>query len=121
MIIKEEMPPGEIVELCRGFLAGRAKMLGQCHPDTVDAMVALSLSLTGAGNYNEAVELLRQILETREKTLGVDYPDLQSRAFEAREKLEGWQCDANLVQICRDCHGVVFLSTAEWQWVGRDA
>ena len=101
-------------------------------------MVALELSLTGAGNYSEAVGLLRQVLETREKTLGVDHPttlhtitllsdararidlsetDLHSRAFEA-EKLEGWCCDARPRDICEDCHAVVFLSTAKWQWVG---
>ena len=36
-------------------------------------MAALALSLTGAGNYCEAVGLLRQVLETREKELGVDH------------------------------------------------
>ena len=72
-------------------------------------MAALALSLTGAGNYREAVGLLRQVLETREKELGVDHlttlhivtilgfaleelgdfsdTNLHCRALEAREKL----------------------------------
>jgi len=109
MINKRVEVPGEIVELCRELVAGRAKILGHHHPDTVDAMAALASSLTGAGNYREAVGLLRQVLETREKELGVDHPttlhmvtilgfaleelgdfsdtNLHRRALEAREKL----------------------------------
>ena len=65
--------------------------------------------MTGARNYPEAVGLLRQALEVREKTLGADHPttlhmvtilgfaleelgdfsdtNLHCRALEAREKL----------------------------------
>jgi len=78
----------------------------------MEATAALGItSLTGARNYREAVGLLRQVLETRAKELGVNHPttlhmvtilgfalgemghfsdtNLHRRALEAREKLNG--------------------------------
>ena len=40
----------------------------------MEATAALGITLTGARNYREVVGLLRQVLETRAKELGVNHP-----------------------------------------------
>ena len=111
MINKRVEVPHEVVELCCALLATRAKILCPQDPDTMEATAALGITLTRARNYREAVGLLRHVLETTEKELGVNHPtalhmvtilgfamgemgdfsdtNLHRRALEAREKLNG--------------------------------
>ena len=50
-------------------------MLGEDHPDTITAMQILSYSFSDLGNYAEALEMKKQILEKRKEILGEDHPD----------------------------------------------
>ncbi|OAL06354.1 TPR-like protein [Phaeosphaeriaceae sp. SRC1lsM3a] len=54
------------------------KKLGADHPSTLNSMVNLAFTWKAQGRGEEAIALMRQCIEQRERVLRVDHPDLTS-------------------------------------------
>ena len=74
-------------------------MLGPEHPDTLATKGNQADSLRGQGKHPESVALLRQVLEARERVLGLEHPStLTTKATLAR--WEGQQDPAAISCHC---------------------
>jgi len=62
------------LHLRRAFI-DRQRLLGDEHPQTLDTMNNLALTLQDQDNMSEAEALYRQGLKTRKKVLGAEHPD----------------------------------------------
>ena len=60
------------------MLAGRERVLGPDHPDTLSAMNNLAVSLSDQGDLPAARALWEKVLAGRERVLGPDHPDTLS-------------------------------------------
>jgi tetratricopeptide (TPR) repeat protein len=56
-------------------VAGRRRVLGDDHPDTLISMSNLALARRALGDLHGACDLFEQVLTTRRRVLGDDYPD----------------------------------------------
>jgi len=56
-------------------VATRRRLLGEEHPETLDAMAALAFIYRTQGRLEEAERLDRRVLEARRRVLGEDHPD----------------------------------------------
>jgi tetratricopeptide (TPR) repeat protein len=61
--------------MIRKSIAGREKIAGTEHPDTLTSISTLSAVLDNQGKYEEAEALDRRALAGREKILGTEHPD----------------------------------------------
>src|SRR5947207_3857144 len=59
----------------RQALAGREKVLGMEHTDTLNSVNSLAFVLQYQGKYEAAEEMKRRALAGREKVLGIEHPD----------------------------------------------
>ena len=70
----------QAIALAGPLLAGRERVLGPDHPDTLTSRNNLAVAYRAAGRAAEAIALHERILAGRERVLGPDHPDtLQSR------------------------------------------
>lgn len=53
----------------------RKKILDREYNNTLDSIVIVGLAYKLRGQWNTAEELFIQVMETRKKKLGTDYPD----------------------------------------------
>ena len=64
----------------REVLAVRKRVLGDEHPDTLMTAGNLALSLSGQGQYDEAVAMEREVLAVKQRVLGADHPSTLTTA-----------------------------------------
>lgn len=64
-----------MVEVERLFAATTEKVLGHEHPDTLDALYNLHISLLGLERYEEAIEIGKRVVAGRGKVLGHEHLD----------------------------------------------
>ena len=65
----------EAEPLCRQLFAIRQRVLGEDHPDTVNALHTLASLLHNQDRDAEAEPLYRQVLAIRQRVLGERHPD----------------------------------------------
>lgn len=66
----------EAERMIRHVLAGREKVLGRCHPDTLTSVSSLVSVLRDRGKYAEAEGMFRWVLTGTENVLGRGHPDM---------------------------------------------
>ncbi|MFE7077443.1 tetratricopeptide repeat protein [Streptomyces sp. NPDC057620] len=66
---------GEAVALLEQVVADHERLLGDDHPDTLDARTTLADFYQKAGRAGEAVALLEQVVADHERLLGEEHPD----------------------------------------------
>ncbi|KKY16867.1 putative kinesin light chain [Phaeomoniella chlamydospora] len=71
----------EAVNLLRGVVIVRRKLLGNSHFETLRAMNSLANSYSSIGDYNEALRMTEMVVEEREKTLGGNHRDTLSSKY----------------------------------------
>jgi hypothetical protein len=77
------------VPVCEAVVEGRARVLGDDHPDTLTARHALAHAYEYAERAQDAIELLQRVLADRKRVLGADHPDtLTTRARLAAARTE---------------------------------
>jgi tetratricopeptide (TPR) repeat protein len=65
----------EALEWHRRALAGRKKVLGSEHPETLYSIDGIAMCISKQRKYDEALEWHRRLLAGREKVLGSEHPD----------------------------------------------
>jgi tetratricopeptide (TPR) repeat protein len=73
----EQIMYDEALEWYRRAVAGREKVLGGEHPDTLYSISIIAAILHSQGKYDEAIEWHGRTLVGRQKVLGHDDPDTQ--------------------------------------------
>ena len=53
----------------------RKRVLKEEHPDTLSSMNNLAVTYWNQGRRNEATELMKEVVDLRTKTIGVNHPD----------------------------------------------
>jgi hypothetical protein len=64
---------GEAIALFEQALAGRERVLGADHPDTLTSRLDLADAYESAGRLGEAIALHEQVLADCERVLGADH------------------------------------------------
>ena len=65
----------DTIEQYEQALAGRERMHGRDHPDTIAARATLASALRAAGKLKDAIGQYERVLADRERTSGPDHPD----------------------------------------------
>ena len=62
------------------------RVLGEEHPSTLTSMANLAVTCWNQGRRNEAIEILKEVVDLRTKTIGVNHPD----TIGALKRLDRW-------------------------------
>jgi tetratricopeptide (TPR) repeat protein len=79
----------EAEKMYRQALKLRKEVLGEEHPDTLDTMECLAITLSDLGQYVEAEQLQKHTVELMERVLGIEHLEtLKSKANLAKLQRE---------------------------------
>ena len=70
-------------------MKARKKVLGADHPSTLSSMANLAFTRKAQGRIAEAVVLIRQYIQLRQRVLRVGHPDLKTSLI----VLEQWETE----------------------------